>query len=403
MDLSLLPAPPAKVVKMRLERGLAEIVRKGHPWVYRGKAAAKEEGPAGSFVTLYDEKNKFLAVGLYDPSGAIAVRVFARGKPTRLDAAFFAERLRAAVQVRAGLPADTTGYRVLYGENDGLPGAVLDRYAGAYVLKLYSPAWVPHLSGLLQAVEEVVAPERVVLRFPQNVRAREAELFGLADGLTLIGDAPDGPVEFLENGLSFEADVVRGQKTGFFLDQRENRERVRRIAKGLTTLNICSHAGGFSVYAAAGGAPAVASLDISPRALEGAQRSFALNPSVAQVPHELLVGNAFDLLPKLADEGRKFGLVIVDPPSFAMRDADRAGAVQSYKTLNARAAALVKPGGWLVACSCSAHVDEATFEEAVRAGLKGRACSLVERTGHAVDHPVTFKEGRYLKALWFRF
>lgn len=391
---------------MRLERGLAEIIRRGHPWVYGGKAAPREEGPAGSFVTLYDDKNKFLAVGLYDPSGAIRVRVFARGKPTRLDREFFAQRLAEAVAKRSPLVESrgaTTGYRVLYGENDGLPGAVLDRYAGTYVLKLYSTAWIPHLSGLLEAIVAVVAPERVILRFPATVAARTAELHGLADGDTVIGEAPEGPVEFRENGLAFEADVVRGQKTGFFLDQRENRQRVRALAKGLSTLNVCSHAGGFSVYAAAGGAPSVASLDISPRALDGARRSFALNPELESVPHELLVGNAFDLLPRLAREGRQFGLVIVDPPSFAMREADREGALASYRTLNARAAALVAPGGWLVACSCSAHVDEVAFEEAVRAGLRGKPCTLVERTGHALDHPVTYREGRYLKALWFRF
>jgi len=330
-------------LKMRLEKKLSEVIRRGHPWLYGQSAPEpREPGPPGSLVTLYDDRNRFLAVGMYDPSGAIRVRVFRRGAPGAVDRALFAERLREAAQRRAVLAAEgTTGYRVLYGENDGLPAAVVDRYAGTLVVKLYSTAWVPHLGALCEAMMAELAPERVVLRLPATVAAREAELSGLADGQTLIGEPPDGPVAFDENGLHFEADVVRGQKTGFFLDQRENRKRVREIARGRTTLNVCSHAGGFSVYAAAGGATAVASLDISPRALEGARRSFDLNPRIARVPHELLAGNAFELLPELARGGRTFGLVIVDPPSFAMREADREGALGSYRALASRAAALV--------------------------------------------------------------
>jgi 23S rRNA (cytosine1962-C5)-methyltransferase len=399
-----LPAPPARVVKLKLDRELSSVVRRGHPWVYAGSAPEpKESGPAGSFVTLYDDKNQFLAVGLYDPVGAIRVRVFHRGKPAPLDRAFFTARLTAANELRASLAAtDTTGYRVVYGESDGLPGAVLDRYEDTLVLKLYTPAWVPHLTALLDAVDEVLAPGRVVLRFPRTVAARASELAGLADGMTIAGDPPAGPVRFRENGLAFEADVVAGQKTGFFLDQRDNRARVRELARGRATLNVCSHAGGFSVYAAAGGAPAVASLDISERALAGARRSFELNPRLAKVEHELIAGNAFDRLPELARAGRQFGLVIVDPPSFAMREADREGALSSYRALNARAAELVSPGGVLVSCSCSAHVNEEDFEHAVRAGLSRRRHRVLDRTGHALDHPVAFREARYLKAVWLQ-
>ena len=404
-NLSALPAPPERVLKLRLPKNLSDIIRRGHPWLYaRTAPPPREPGPPGSFVTLYDDKNKFLAVGLYDPSGAISVRVFHRGKPMPIDRGFFAARLAEALELRAPLAATgTTGYRVLYGENDGLPAAVLDRYADTFVLKLYSTAWVPHLPALLDGIDDVLAPRSLVLRFPATVAARVSELHGLTDGMALVGTAPEAPVVFTENGLVFEADVVRGQKTGFFLDQRENRAKVRDLARGRSTLNICSHAGGFSVSAAAGGAPNVASLDISPRALESARRTFALNPSIAGVPHELLAGNAFDVLPELATKHRKFGLVILDPPSFAMREVDKAGALISYRTLNARAAALVEPGGLFVTCSCSAHVTPDEFEDAVQQGLRGHPSRLVDRTGHALDHPVRFKEGAYLKALWYRF
>jgi 23S rRNA (cytosine1962-C5)-methyltransferase len=401
-ELPPLPEPPAKVLKMRADRALSEVVRRGHPWVYRRAAAdATLAGEPGSLVTIYDHRNRFLAAGLLEVEGAIAVRVFQVGRPAPLDGAWFEERVRAAAALREPLEAKaTTGYRILHGENDGVPGVVLDRYAETVVLKIYTTSWIPHLHALLPAIAHIVPFERMVLRMPRRVAERTAELHGLRDGQVIAGTAPDAPVRFWENGLMFEADVVAGQKTGFFLDQRDNRQRVRGHASGRRTLNVCSHAGGFSVYAASGGAAAVCDLDISARALGASERNFALNPWLAHVKQERIRGDVFDRLPELARQGRAFDMVIVDPPSFAMREADRARARSVYELLATRASALVAADGMLVACSCSAHVSELEFEQAVLRGLGRRRHRVVERAAHALDHPIRFPEGRYLKALY---
>jgi 23S rRNA (cytosine1962-C5)-methyltransferase len=395
-----LPAPPSKVLKLRADRQLCDVIRRGHIWVYRRSATAVA-GESASLVTIYDDRNRFLAVGLNEPQGAIAVRVLHVGKPCPIDASFFGARIDKALQLRAPLvESSTNGYRIIHGENDGLPGLVLDRYDATLVLKLYTTSWVPYLPVFLHAVSERVSFERIVLRLPRTVVRQVETLHGLQDGQLLAGESPAGPVMFRENGLHFEADVLTGQKTGFFLDQRENRERVRDRARGCTVLNICSHSGGFSVYSAAGGARSVADLDISGAALQSARRNFAHNPALAGVQHEALKGNAFDLLTELAQAGRKFDLVVLDPPSFAMREADKEAALNAYRTLNRRAAALVRAGGQFVSCSCSAHVTPEEFRKAVQAGLAGRNYRIQEETAHALDHPVGFPEGRYLKGLF---
>ncbi len=202
---------------------------------------------------------------------------------------------------------DTDGYRLVHGENDGLPGLVVDRYAATLVVKLYTTAWLPWLDLLLDVLGEVQPANTTVLRLSREVAAAGTELYGLTDGGTLRGALPDDRVRFRENGLVFAADVVHGQKTGFFLDQRDNRARVRRLARGKRTLNVFAYSGGFSVYAAAGGAPEVVSIDLSAAALADAALNFQLNrsiPSVAACRHQTLAGDAFQELADLGRAGR---------------------------------------------------------------------------------------------------
>jgi 23S rRNA (cytosine1962-C5)-methyltransferase len=212
-------------------------------------------------------------------------------------------------------------------------------------------------------------------------------------------------VIFDENGLRFEVDPVRGQKTGFFLDQRDNRARVEALAAGARVLNVFAYTGGFSLYAARGGARAVTSLDLSALALAAAERNFALNralPAVAAAQHELLAGDAFDALAELARARRTFDLVIVDPPAFAKRQAEVERALAAYARLTRLALAVTRPGGTLVIASCSSRVSAAAFYDAVLAAAAqaGRPLRELARTGHALDHPVRFAEGEYLKCLF---
>ena len=239
-----------------------------------------------------------------------------------------------------------------------------------------------------------------MLRTSRGVR-RDAP--GL-DGVALAGDLPGAPVAFVEHGLSFEADVVRGQKTGHFLDQRDNRVRVGRLADGTRVLDVFSCTGGFSVHAAAGGAVEVTSVDQSSHALATARRNMAANDGRALVRtcrHDVVTGDAFAVMEDLARQGRRFDLVVVDPPSFASRQASVPSALHGYGRLAGLAVRLVEPGGTLVQASCSSRVSAEDLEEAIQRAARaaGRPLDVFERTGQPLDHPITFPEGAYLKAV----
>jgi 23S rRNA (cytosine1962-C5)-methyltransferase len=325
--------------------------------------------------------------------------------PAAINRGWFQARLAAAAQIRATLTGTgATGYRLVHGENDGLPGLVLDRYDQTLVLKLYTVAWLPHLRDLLPALGAVVPAERLVLRLGQAMQGQSQYLYGLRDGMSLCGPDLDGPVVFQENGLRFEADPVHGQKTGFFLDQRDNRARVERLAAGKTVLDVFAYTGGFSVYAARGGARSVVSLDISQPALAAADRNLALNrdhPNVAAARHESLAEDAFQALARLGRSRRRFDLVIIDPPAFARKEADVAQAVSAYERLTRLGLGVLRPGGTLVQASCSSRVGAEAFFAAVHraAAQAGRPLREIERTGHPLDHPIGFPEGAYLKCL----
>jgi 23S rRNA (cytosine1962-C5)-methyltransferase len=340
------------------------------------------------------------------------VRVLQHGAPATIDPSWLCARLAAAAAEREALAAsDTTGYRLVHGENDGLPGLVIDRYETTLVAKLYTLAWVPWLPVLRAALEQVCPGACLVLRMSRELAHHPEYLYGLADGAILAGELPDSAVLFKENGLWFEADVIKGQKTGFFLDQRENRARVGRLASGRRTLNVFAYSGGFSLYAARGGAPEVLSLDASGPALEAARRNFALNhhlPSIAASRHSVLAADAFAALPDLRRSGRRFDLVIVDPPAMAKQDAEVSRALQAYERLAGLALDVTAPGGTLVMASCSSRVSAADFYTAVHraAARAGRPIVEIERTGHPLDHPIrrsacfAFPEGAYLKCLF---
>jgi 23S rRNA (cytosine1962-C5)-methyltransferase len=264
---------------------------------------------------------------------------------------------------------------------------------------------VPHLRDVLPALEAVQPAGRVVLRLGRAVQGRSQHLHGLCDGVILSGPDLDAPVLFRENGLRFEADPVRGHKTGFFLDQRDNRSRVEELAAGKAVLDVFAYTGGFSVYAARGGARSVTSVDASEPALAAAARNFALNhdhEGVAAARHDLLVEDAFEALARLGRAGRRFELVILDPPAFASRRDQMAQALSSYGRLTRLALQVLRPGGTLVQASCSSRVSAESFFATVHrvAAQAGRPLREIERTGHALDHPMGFKEGAYLKCLF---
>ena len=380
-------------------------LRAGHPWLFDGAVASvKKPGKAGDLAVIFShKKNKFIGVGLYDPDSPIRIRVLHQGAPLRIDTAFFRARARDAKQRRkALLESDTDGYRLIHGENDGFPGLVVDVYAGVAVIKVYSPVWFPWLGELLPLLVESAGATTAVLRTSRNATTAAAA-YGYTPGQVLHGTLPDPEVIFREHGLKFVANVIHGHKTGFFLDHRANRKRVGELSRGLDVLDVFSYAGGFSVHALGGGARSVVSLDISEPALALARRNATLNFGPDD-RHETLAADAFAGLAALGEEGRSFGLVIVDPPSFAKREREVPGALDAYRRINRLAIPLVAPGGILLAASCSARVPAEDFFAVVEGVLtaSGRSWKLLERTYHDEDHPIGFTEGAYLKSGYYR-
>ncbi|MCB0062804.1 MAG: class I SAM-dependent methyltransferase [Caldilineaceae bacterium] len=406
--LSTLPRPADRRIALHITRDAERHLRNGHPWLFADSIVRQShEGKPGDLAVVFDQKRRFLAIGLYDPTSPIRLRVLQQGTQATIDRAWFHATLNASLQRRQSLLADarTTGYRLVYGESDGLPGCVMDRFGTTLVIKLYTAAWVPHLADLVHGIEQVQPAERIVLRMSRNMQAEPAYLSGLEEGMILTGPPLTGPVVFLEHGIRFEADPIHGQKTGFFLDQRENRARVEGLAAGKRVLNVFAYNGGFSLYAARGGATEVTSLDSSGPALAAAEHNFGLNqddPAIAATSHKLLEGDAFRLLQQLAEDGAQYDLVIIDPPAFAKRQSEVSGALNAYAQLTRLGLGVLRAGGTIVLASCSSRISSADFvanaEEAATAA--GRPLTIFARTDHALDHPIGFAEGAYLKCIY---
>ena len=395
-------------LRLRVTATAETILRGGHPWLFADSVQEQNRpGRMGELAVIYDRKNQFLAVGLFDPDSPIRVRSLHAGKPRTIDANWWRARLQEALGKRRGLfDEQTNGYRCINGESDGWPGLVLDQYAETRVLKVYTAAWLPRLEEIADLIKEQVPGGRMVLRLSRNIQKVAASQFKKTDGQILQGSPVVQPVIFLESGLRFEADVLRGQKTGFFLDQRENRRKVESLAQGRAVLNAFSYSGGFSLYAARGGAKSVTDLDISAHALAGAERNFKLNasvPAVARCPHELAQADTFEWLEQ--ETGRRFDLIILDPPSLAKREAEREGAIRAYGRLAGQGIQRLNRDGILMAASCSAHVSADEFFDAIRqsAGQSGRKVTELQTTRHAPDHPAKFPETEYLKAIYLSF
>ncbi len=395
-----LPSPSQKRLALRITPAAERALRKGHPWIYESAILSQSaSGQSGDLAVIFDKKRRFLGIGLYDPDSKIRVRLLRVLKPALIGENFFEKKLLTAKKRRAPLLSpQTNGYRLLHGENDGMPGLVIDCYAQTAVIKLYTLAWIPHLREVLAALGKIISPDRVVFRLSDKLKKNPSRL---ENGTILYGKMPQSPLIFSENGLLFEVDPFFGQKTGFFLDQRENRARVENLAKGKRVLNAFSYTGGFSVYAARGGAKSTVSLDASKTAIAAAERNFALNFANHDI-HKGIVGDAFKIMAAMKNEKRLFEMVIIDPPSFAHKKSQRDGAVRAYQQLTRLGVSLLAPNGILVQASCSSRVNTELFFKSIRFAARqaGRPLKEIERSGHALDHPIGFSEGEYLKCLF---
>jgi 23S rRNA (cytosine1962-C5)-methyltransferase len=412
--------------QVELRKDLARHLRAGHPWVFRKALERPPRLPAGAIVDVV-ESGRFVARGYYDPLSPIAVRILTRDAAEAIDAGFWQGRVARAAQLRRELVHGTTGYRLVHGESDGLPGVVVDRYDRFAVLKLYSAGLTPHRGWIVEAVRAAAAegdgsdgaraeaqPERSTAlagvfgrdEIPRDDDDERNADGPAAQGRVLWGAEPPERVQIDEHGMKLLVDVRHGQKTGTFLDQRENRRMVRALAAGRAeALNLFSYTGGFSVAAALGGAAHVVSADVDADAIALARENFRAN-GLDPADHAFATHDVFDLLARYKKEGRRFDLVVCDPPAFAKSQKAVESALSGYASLNRAALAVLAPGGVLVTASCSARVSAEQFFDAVKeAAFKARIeLQLVDERRQPPDHPVhpQFREGRYLKVLVYR-
>jgi len=399
--LANLPPVPSESVTVHVQRAALKPLRQGHPWLFDGGIAkVSKEVPAGAVAVIFDDKRKMVGLGLYDPDHPIRVKMLLRRGGVPINEDFFAGRVEQALALREPLHRQKTdGYRLIYGESDGLPGLVVDRYAKTLVIKLYSAIWWSRLAQVVPSLMRLTKAHHVVLRLSRALKAQAAQ-FGLSDGQVLSAKPLPDHMTFQENGLSFEVDVLRGQKTGFFLDQRDNRKRVEALSQGKSVLNVFSYTGGFSLYAARGGATEVTSLDSSRPALEAAERNFKLNPEL-NCAHEIICGDAFAEMNALIDAKKTYDVIVIDPPSFARKAIEVEAARNAYGRLTKLGLALLAEGGTLVLASCSSRItmDDFVAINQRAASQVSRSLRILERSEHALDHPVDFAEGAYLKCL----
>jgi len=387
---------------IKLSKAGERSVRAGHPWIFE-KAITKlsKDGDVGDIAVIYGTKsNKVIGIGLYDPHSPIRIKMLHHNGGCNIDQSWIGEKIAIAYDRRIPLlQTDTNSYRLIFGENDGMPSLIVDVYDEVAVIKLYSLIWKYYMQDILEAVLHHTGVKTVVLRLSRNVQKLQKDY---KDGQIIHGVLEDPIVVFREHGILFSAHVIKGHKTGYFLDHRDNRRRIGELSEGKSVLDIFAYAGGFSVHALAGRAKRVISLDISKQALEMAKQNVALNDLSAN--HNVMAIDAFEGMQKLQDKGQKFDIVIVDPPSFAKSAADVIGAINSYRRLTRLAVPLVSKGGLLLSASCSSRVDKDTFYNLLVEELdkEDRFYKIVDRTYHDVDHPISFPEGSYLKSVYIQ-
>lgn len=385
-----------------LKKGRDKSVRQHHPWIFSGAVERVQGSPGlGETVEIFSTDGEWLARAAYSQNSQIIARIWSWDKGESIGREFFKNRLRRAVEQRATLipQGETNTVRLVHGESDGLPGLVVDRYVDILVIQCLSAGIELWLIELVEVLVELTGCQQVYERSDVDVRHLE----GLPERVgTLRGAAPAEPLIITENGLLFKVDLLHGQKTGFYIDQRHNRQRVGALVQGRRVLNCFCYSGGFSVYALAGGASQVVSIDSSHEALILARENYGIN-HLRNEQDDWIEGDVFHELRLLRDRAQSFDAIILDPPKFAPTAAQAESAARGYKDINLLAFKLLRPGGLLFTFSCSGGISADLFQKivagaALDAGVDAR---IVEHLAQGPDHPVAlnFPEGTYLKGL----
>ena len=397
-------AEPGHEPELRLVPGREKSLLQRHPWIFSGAIAGVSGAPtAGDTVGVRAADGRWLARAAFSPASQIRARVWSFDPAEAVDDAFFDRRIGAAVRARTGFTdAAHTGCRLVHGESDGLPGVIADRYGDVVVVQLGTTGAERWRDVIAAALQRHTNATCVYERSDAEARKRE----GLAARNGQLLGEPPAEVTVVEDGINYLVDVAGGQKTGFYLDQRDSRARVRALARGREALNVFCYTGGFTLAALAGGAARVLSIDSSGAALDLARVSLARNPGLDAARAEWRDADAFAELRRLRDAAASFDLIVVDPPKLAPTARHAEKAARAYKDINLLALKLLRPGGLLATFSCSGGVDAALFRKIVAgAALDARADAAV--IGHfaaSADHPssLAFPEGEYLKGLLLR-
>jgi 23S rRNA (cytosine1962-C5)-methyltransferase len=384
------------MTRITLNKNEERRIKSGHPWVFSNEIReVAGNRTAGIATKLYDAAGIFIGVGHYNPHSLIAFRLVSRQREDIETQEFFEGRIAAALAHRSARYPGLATYRAVYGESDFLPGLVVDRYGDYLSLQLLSSGMDSRRSQIVAALRKIFEPRGIIARNDVSVRKLE----GLDETVELLwGEVPE-TVEVEENGLRFQVNLREGQKTGGFLDQKQNHLLLRGICAGKSVLDCFCYTGGWAVHAASFGALSVVGIDISTRAVEQAGHNAELNGVSDRVTFEEC--DAFERLRSLHQEGRRFGVIVMDPPAFVKSRKNIAEATKGYLTVNRRALELLEPGGYLITCSCSYHMGREAFSDMLiqAARLAKREVRLVETCSQAADHPVllSFPESEYLK------
>lgn len=389
-----------------LKKGRDKAVRNRHPWVFSGAVGRVEGQPQeGEVVVVRDAAGAFLARGYLNTRSQIVVRLLSWDEDEQIDEAFWARRIVGTIARRQALAADpeTTAYRLVHAEADLLPGLIVDLYGDHLVVQCLTLGIAQRRAVIVEALAQAVSPASSLAGIYErsDVDVREREGLPPATGL-LYGEAPPAELEILEHGHRFRVDLARGQKTGFYLDQRENRRALARYAQGGEVLDAFAYSGGFSVYAAHAGARSITLLDASDEALDLARRNLALNGlDGTEIAYHR--GDVFEMLRLYRDQGRFYDRIVLDPPKFAPTRRHVERASRAYKDINLLAIKLLRPGGILFTFSCSGGVDAGLFQKILFGASvdAGRDVQVLERLAQGTDHPVllSFPESSYLKGL----
>lgn len=389
----------AKLSEISLASHLKERLVQGHPWVYRNHVPPELKLATGTWVKL--RCGGWTGFGLWDNNGPIALRIFSRKQLP--DPRWLKEQVQLAWELRSPLrQSGCTAYRWLFGEGDGLPGLTVDLYGEFAVVQTYMESATVLLEGLIAALQATTSLKGILLRSQHATELDKSEIGRETEGKTrlLWGQSPPGQLTVQEYDLQFSVNLQTGQKTGLFLDHRENRRYVQGISSGRSVLNCFAYTGAFSLYALKGGASQVTSVDIGKGLAEAATTNLKLN-GLDPDRHTFVTADCFEVLNRYVQQGHTFDLIILDPPSFAKSKQNRYAAVRAYTKLNALALKCLVPNGLLVTASCTSQVSPEAFREMLAAagGMNDRRLQIIHEAGQPLDHPVpaAFPEGRYLK------